>query len=121
MELFGHAGIVPSPWGLEPFMRRKKASTESFIEIFWTLIRENPKLAAAVAFELGVLAGGVVRNSAETKEYLKNQAIKVPQAISDAMPPRLSGALTFLPAPKLQPRKRPDSKRSSSRKAKRAA
>jgi len=101
-------------------MSRRKASTDSFVDMFWTFIRDNPKLAATLAFELGTLAGDVVRNSAETRKYLKSRARNMPQAISDAMPASLSNALTFLPAPKLQPRKKPQSRRPSARKAKHA-
>lgn len=86
-------------------MSRKKTNTESFADMFFAFIRDNPKLAATLAFEIGSLAGKAVRNSGATTKSLKNQAKKVPQAISDAIPPRLSDALKFLPAPKLQPRK----------------
>ena len=85
-------------------MSRKKTNTESFADMFFAFIRENPKLAATLAFEIGSLAGKAVRNSGPTAKTLKNQAKKVPQAISDAIPP-LADALKFLPAPKLQPRK----------------
>jgi len=98
-------------------MSRKKANTASIVEMFWSFIRDNPKLATSVAFELGSLAGTAVKNSAQTKKYLKKQAKNVPQAISEALPPKLSSALKFLPAPKLQPRKRPQNKRAP-RKAK---
>lgn len=88
--------------------------------MFWSFVQDNPKLATSLAFELGSLAGTAVKNSAETKKYLKKQAKKnVPRAIYEGLPPKLSSALKFLPAPKLQPRKRPQSKRAP-RKAKHA-
>jgi hypothetical protein len=90
---------------------RKKKNTVSIADMFWSFVEDNPKLAAKLAFELGSLAGTAVKNSGGTKKYLKKQAKNVPQAISDAMPLSLSSALKFLPAPKLQPRKRPQAKR----------
>jgi hypothetical protein len=100
-------------------MSRKKAGTGSYVEIFWEFLRDNPELATMIAFELGSLAGVVVRNSGG-KKYLKNGAKKVPRALSHAMPPALASALTFLPAPKLQPNKKPASKRRAQHKAKSA-
>src|SRR5438270_7107995 len=90
---------------LERLMSRKKATSESVVDVFWAFVRDNPKLATTIAFELGSLAGTAVRNSSEAKKYLKNGAKKVPQAFADAMPPAVADALKFLPAPKLQPRR----------------
>jgi hypothetical protein len=89
----------------ERLMSRKKVKSESMVDMFWAFVRDNPKLATTVAFELGSLAGTAVRNSSEAKKYLKNGAKKVPQAFAEAMPPSVASALKFLPAPKLQPRK----------------
>jgi hypothetical protein len=119
MELFGFAGITPRHRGMERFMSRKKAGTGSYVEIFWEFLRDNPELATMIAFELGSLAGTVVRTSGG-KKYLKNGAKKVPQALSDAMSPALANALKFLPGPNLQPNKKPAAKRRS-QKAKPAA
>jgi hypothetical protein len=94
-------------------MSRKKANRASIVEMFWSFVQDNPKLVTSLAFELGSLAGIAVKNSGEAKNYLKKQAKNVPQAISDAVPIGLSNALKFLPAPKLQPRKKPPSKRAS--------
>jgi len=91
-------------------MSRKKAGTASYVEIFWEFLRDNPELATMIAFELGSLAGSVVRASGG-KKYLKNRAKEMPQALSDAMPPALANALKFLPAPKLQPKQKPAGKR----------
>ena len=52
-------------------MSRKKAGAGSYVEIFWEFLRDNPELATMIAFELGSLAGAVVRNSGG-KKYLKN-------------------------------------------------
>ena len=93
-------------------MSRKKANTASIVEMFWSFVHDNPKLATALAFELGSLAGTTVKNSGDAKKYLKKQAKNVPQAISDAVPLSLSSALKFLPAPKLQPWKKPPNKRA---------
>ena len=101
-------------------MRRKKAGSASYVEMLWEFLRDNPELATMIAFELGSLAGTVVRNSGG-KKYLKNGAKKVPQALSDAMPPALASALAFLPAPKLQPTKKPANKRRTQHKTKHAA
>jgi hypothetical protein len=120
MEPFGSTRIVPGKPVLEMRMRRKKARQPSLVDAFWAFLRDNPELATMMAFELGSLAGSVVRTSAQSNKYLKNQAEKVPQAIADAMPPSLSAALKFLPAPKLQPGKRTNGKRAP-RKAKHAA
>jgi hypothetical protein len=102
-------------------MSRTKTSREPFVEMFWAFLRDNPELATMIAFELGSLAGTVVRTSAQNKKFLKGRAKKVPQAIADAMPPSLSNALKFLPAPKLQPGKRTNGKRSTQRQAKHSA
>jgi|SRR6185437_10007753 hypothetical protein len=106
--------------GLKGILVSRKKKTVSIADMFWSFVEDNPKLAAKLAFELGSLAGTAVKNSGGTKKYLKKQARHVPQAISDAMPLSLSGALKFLPAPKLQPRKRPQT-RGASRKTKHAA
>jgi hypothetical protein len=105
---------------MEMRMRRKKTRRPSLVEAFWAFLRDNPELATMMAFELGSLAGSVVRTSAQNNKYLKNQAQKVPQAIVDAVPSSLSSALKFLPAPKLQPGKKTNGKRSP-RKARHAA
>ncbi len=94
-------------------MYRKKTTTKSLIEMFWEFVQNNPKLASSLAFELGSLAGGVVRNSGETTKYIKKQAKKVPLALTDAIPRSLPAALRFLPSPKVQPRKRPQAKRAT--------
>jgi hypothetical protein len=83
---------------MERFMSRKKAGSGSYVEIFWEFLRDNPELATMIAFELGSLAGTVVRTSGG-KKYLKNGAKKVPQALSDAMSPALANALKFCLAP----------------------
>ncbi len=101
-------------------MRRKKVSTQSYADIFWAFLRDNPELARTIAFELGSLAGTAVGKATSNTKYLKGRVKKMPQAIADAMPPSLSNALKFLPAPKLQPHKKPHAKRSSQRKAKHA-
>ncbi len=102
-------------------MNCKKTTTHSLVDTCWTFLRDNPELVTMMAFELGTLAGNVVRISAENKKYLKSRAKKMPEAIRDAMPTRLSSALKFLPAPKLQPSKGTQKKHSPQRKAKRAA
>jgi hypothetical protein len=99
-------------------MRRKKAS---FVEPIRAFIRDNPELARTIAFEVGAIAGGIVRDLAKNKKRLKHHAKKLPSAALDALPPSLSNALKFLPAPKLQPNKRAQRKRPSQRKAKSAA
>ncbi|MEP7029426.1 MAG: hypothetical protein ABI830_00670 [Pseudolabrys sp.] len=84
--------------------------TESIAGMFLAFVEENPKLATAIAFELGALVGKTVRDSGETKRYLKRHAKNMPQAIADAVPAGISSALKFLPAPTLQPRKRAHAK-----------
>ncbi len=93
-------------------MSRKKTKPESVLDMFWAFVRDNPKLATTLAFELGSLAGTAVKNSSEAKKYLKSGARKVPRAVAEAMPPAVASALKFLPAPK--PRK--PAKRSATRK-----
>ena len=102
-------------------MNRKKTTTYSFVDTCWTFLRDNPELVTMMAFELGTLAGNVVRTSVGNKKYLKSQAKKMPEAIRNAMPTRFSSALKFLPAPKLQPGKTTQKNHSPQRKAKRAA
>jgi hypothetical protein len=69
------------------------------VDVFWAFIRDNPKLATTLAFELGSLAGTAVRNSSQAKKAIKSGVKRVPQAVSDAMPAVVSSALKFLPAP----------------------
>jgi hypothetical protein len=75
------------------------------VDVFWAFVRDNPKLATTLAFELGSLAGTAVRNSSQAKKAIKSGAKRVPQAMSDAMPAMVSSALKFLPAPSGEPRK----------------
>jgi hypothetical protein len=86
-------------------MSRRKVKSESAVDVFWAFIRDNPKLATTLAFELGTLAGTAVRNSSDAKKMIKSGARKVPQAVSDAMPAMVSSALKFLPAPSNEPSK----------------
>ena len=91
-------------------MSRRKVKSESMVDVFWAFIRDNPKLATTLAFELGSLAGTAVRNSSDAKKMIKSGARKVPQAVSDVMPAMVSSALKFLPAPS-EPGKSSKSKR----------
>ena len=101
-------------------MSRKKVKSESVVDKFWAFVRDNPKLATTLAFEIGSLAGTAVRNSSDAKKYLKAGAKKVPEAFAEAMPPSVASALKFLPAPKIQPRRRSHTKRPAARKTKHA-
>jgi hypothetical protein len=93
-------------------MIRKKTTLESAIEMLGKFIQDNPKLASSITFELGSLVGGAVRNSSETTKYIKKQAKKFPHALTNAVPRSVHTALKFLPSPKVQPRKRPHTKRA---------
>jgi hypothetical protein len=86
----------------EFLMVRRKAKSESVLDTFWAFVRDNPKLATTLAFELGSLAGTAIKNSSQAKKVLKRGAKKMPQAVASAMSP----ALKYLPAPKSQPRKK---------------
>ena len=97
-------------------MARKKASKTSpkpsWAHSFWDFVETNPKLAAAIAFQLGVMAAEAV--STPTARSLRKRVKKMPQQIADAIPRNLPDSLTaaalkYLPgsAPKLQPRKHP--------------
>jgi hypothetical protein len=86
-------------------MIRRKLKSESMVDVFWAFIRDNPKLATTLAFELGSLAGTAVRNSSQAKKAIKSGAKRVPQAMSDAMPAVVSSALKFLPPPSSETRK----------------
>lgn len=101
-------------------MRRKNVKSESVVDVFWAFVRDNPKLATTLAFELGSLAGSAVRNSSVAKKAIKRGASKVPQAVSDAMPAAVASALKFLPAPSSQSRKS-DTKAKRPRKTRSAA
>ena len=99
-------------------MSRKKAKSESVLDTFWAFVRDNPKLATTLAFELGSLAGTAVRNSSEAKKYLKRGAKKMPQAVADAMSP----AMKYLPGPKSSAsRSQPRKKRAATRKTRHAS
>ena len=113
-------------------MARKKASGPakvSWAESFWDFVEANPKLAAAAAFQIGVLAAEAM--STPAARALRNRVGKgvkqhMPQPLVDAMPDSLDGlaamALKYLPgpSPKLQPRKRLVGKARRARKAKTA-
>lgn len=87
-------------------MSRRKVKSETMVDVFWAFIRDNPKLATTLAFELGSLAGTAVRNSSQAKKAIKSGgARRVPQAVSDAMPAVVSSALKFLPPPSSEARK----------------
>lgn len=86
-------------------MSRRKAKPESMIDVFWAFVRDNPKLATTLAFEIGSLAGTAVRNSSQAKKAIKSGAKRVPQAMSDAMPAMVSSALKFLPPPSSEARR----------------
>lgn len=101
-------------------MSRRKVKSESIVDVFWAFVRDNPKLATTLAFELGSLAGTAVRNSSAANKAIKSGARKVPQAVSDAIPAVVSSALKFLPAPSSQPRKN-DNKNKRPRKTRNAA
>jgi hypothetical protein len=101
-----------APWP-KPFLH--------FAEAFLDFVEANPQLAAAVAFQVGNMAGQTVTGSNATGRALAKRAKKVPQQIADALPSNVSAlALKFLPgpSPKLQPRKRAGSKLRQSRKSK---
>ena len=94
-------------------MARKQASKSSLLDTFWDFVEENPKLAATVAVQLGVLAGEAVAQSNPAMRSMTRSMTKkvkeVPQQLADAMPRGLTAmALKYLPgpSPKLQPRKR---------------
>jgi hypothetical protein len=102
-------------------MARKRASTNSLLDSFWEFVEANPKLAATVALQLGIMAGEAVASPNGTVRSMTKRAKKVPQQIVDAMPRSLSAAaLKYLPgpSPKLQPRKRPAAKVRSRRRTK---
>ena len=104
------------------------SSSPSWPQLLMDFVEANPQLAAAIAFELGNLAGEAVVASSDTARSLAKRAkkvpqqmAKVPQQIADAMPESLQAlALKFLPgpSPKLAPRKRPGGKARSARKQK---
>ncbi len=91
-------------------MARRRASSNSLIDSFFAFVEANPKLAATVALQLGIMAGEAVAAPNGAVQSMTRRAKKVPQQIADAMPRSLSAAaLKYLPgpSPKLQPRKRP--------------
>jgi hypothetical protein len=99
-------------------MARRRTSKTSLIDTFWEFVEANPKLAATVALQLGIMAGEAFAMPNGTMRSMTQRAKKVPQQIADAMPDSLTAmALKYLPgpSPKLQSRKRPVGK---SRKAK---
>lgn len=94
-----------------------RAKPKSLVDIFYNFVRDNPKVAAGLAFELGLLAGNATKSLPWRR--LKNVS---PEFVS-AMPHRLSqAALKMIAAsPNLQPqasrRPRKSAKRSSQHKA----
>ena len=90
-------------------MARNKSTATSLLEAVSGFIERNPRMAIAIAFELGQLAGEFTRKSAAGKTLRKQvaqQVAKIPDVVSDAVP-RLPSSLKFLTAPKLQPKKKP--------------
>ena len=92
-------------------MARGKSITSTLIEAFWKFVEDNPKLAAALAFEAGTLAGTFVKNG-KPVETLKKQAHKGERAVAD-LADKLPDSLKFVRGPKIQPRKRRQPARSS--------
>jgi hypothetical protein len=85
--------------------------TKSLALVFWNFIEKNPKLAADIAFQVGVLAGVA---SKEASRLLAKKRPLLPKHIPDLVPKMLTAAaLKYLPghSPKLQPRKQTQRKR----------
>jgi hypothetical protein len=76
---------------------------------FWNFVEANPKLATAIAFRLGNMAGEAVAGSSATARSLGKKIKAAPDQAVDAMQLLSTAALKYLPgpSPKLQPRKRP--------------
>jgi hypothetical protein len=88
---------------------RKRVSKTTLFDSFLDFVAANPKLAAMVAFQVGIVAGEAVAAPQAAVRSISRRVNQVPQQIADAMPQGLSAAaLKFLPgpSPKLQPRKR---------------
>lgn len=78
-------------------MRRKKSNSLS--DIFWNFIKENPKVLAGLAFQLGEWAGETTVNIKAFK-----RAGKIPAQLLHNIPDGISeAALRLLPSPALQP------------------
>jgi hypothetical protein len=88
-----------------------KAHDKSFPGVLWTLVTDNPKLASAVAFEVGYIAGKLTGGTA-----MKN--IKFSPEFASVMPQLAQAALALLPAAaaSLQP-SAPKHRKSASRKS----
>lgn len=102
-------------------MARKQ--THSLPDMIWSFIAANPELAAAIAFQIGRLAGEFT--SKKTTRAVSRAAQKVPQQLLDALPDGLTNTvLKYLPgpSPRLQPRTARARRRTArSRKAAHAA
>jgi hypothetical protein len=78
-------------------MRRKKSN--SLPDIFWNFVKENPKVVAGLAFQLGVWAG---ETTVDIKAF--KRAGKIPAQLLHNIPHGVSeAALRLLPSPALQP------------------
>jgi hypothetical protein len=112
--------VVTPPAG-ERHMAERRANKNSWINTFWDFIEVNPKLAATIALQLGVVAGRAVSTQGITVKSMTKRVKNMPHQIADVMPQGLSAAaLKYLPGPKLQARKRPVGKVRRARIAKAA-
>jgi hypothetical protein len=76
-----------------------RSKQNSLTDIFFNFVNDNPKIAASLAFELGLLAG----SAAKRIPWKRLKGIS-PDFVN-AMPRSLSqSALKFLPSPELQPK-----------------
>jgi len=89
-----------------------RAKTKSIADIFFDFIRDNPRAAAALAFELGIWAG----NSTDSLAKFKKMAQASPKLLLAARQSMSDAAQKLLPhpSPSLQP-DRPAKRRKRSK------
>ena len=93
-----------------------KARRKSYSDQFWAFVHQNPELAAAIAFEVGAVAGTFTAGTS-----LK-RVTRLPTNVAHAVPKLAHAALKYLPepSPSLQPAAAKTRKGGRSRKARKA-
>ena len=70
-----------------------KGRRKTYSDQFWAFIHDNPELAAAIAFEVGAVAG-TLTGGASLKSVRK-----LPTNVAHAVPKLAHAALKYLPGP----------------------
>jgi hypothetical protein len=70
-----------------------KARRKSYSDHFWAFVHQNPELAAAIAFEVGAVAGTFTAGTSFRRVR------RLPTNVAHAVPKLAQAALKYLPGP----------------------